>query len=471
MLLWLLVLCTVHIVSGQWGYSQDEIDVFDLADEIKANFYEFVGVPQDATSSEIRRAYRKLSLTMHPDKNKTEGAEENFRLLVAVNEVLKNKEQREIYDNVLVNGIPSAYLYVPKPMRKMSLTEVSIILACTLTLGHYLVLWGMYAEKRIALEEILPRLRKKKMKSKKKGEYAPVDDIDNLPDQVLQKPKFMEMLPIAIVCGLYRFMRFLPWYVKKCIEENKRKKEEEEQRRLEEEEAIQMYQDEQIKREEQKQWRKERSKERREEMLKFVETSITNVSPSEVFSGPSNSLEDLEEMYDEWSDSEGRRKKKKNKREWTPGDEHDLIKLMTKYPAGTAERWQLIAEDLNKAIHDVISKAKHFKNKLGTERPAQSVGLKAPKKEVSSLIPDDITVRDASGYDNEEHANETIENANDSWSQVQQKQLETAIQQFPKGTSERWDKIAACVPLKSKEDCTTRYKYLASKIQQKKKQS
>ena len=46
---------------------------------------------------------------MHPDKNQTEGAEENFRILVAISEVLKNKEKREIYDDVLVNGLPAVY--------------------------------------------------------------------------------------------------------------------------------------------------------------------------------------------------------------------------------------------------------------------------------------------------------------------------------------------------------------------------
>lgn len=36
------------------------------------------------------------------------------------------------------------------------------------------------------------------------------------------------------------------------------------------------------------------------------------------------------------------------------------------------------------------------------------------------------------------------------WTQNQQKLLETALQQHPKGTSDRWDKIAKCVPGKSK---------------------
>uniref|UniRef100_A0A6P8QMG8 DnaJ homolog subfamily C member 1-like n=1 Tax=Geotrypetes seraphini TaxID=260995 RepID=A0A6P8QMG8_GEOSA len=54
------------------------------------------------------------------------------------------------------------------------------------------------------------------------------------------------------------------------------------------------------------------------------------------------------------------------------------------------------------------------------------------------------------------------------WTQNQQKLLEMALQQYPKGTSERWDKIAKCVPGKSKEECVTRYKLLVELVQKKK---
>ena len=38
----------------------------------------------------------------------------------------------------------------------------------------------------------------------------------------------------------------------------------------------------------------------------------------------------------------------------------------------------------------------------------------------------------------------------DKWEQSQQKLLEMALQQYPKSTPERWDKIATCVPGKTK---------------------
>ncbi|NXS00514.1 DNJC1 protein, partial [Oxylabes madagascariensis] len=50
----------------------------------------------------------------------------------------------------------------------------------------------------------------------------------------------------------------------------------------------------------------------------------------------------------------------------------------------------------------------------------------------------------------------------------EEKLLEMALQQYPKGTLERWDKIAKCVPGKSKEECIARYKLLVELVQKKK---
>ena len=50
---------------------------------------------KDAEVSEIRKAYRKLSLQYHPDKNKEAGAEVKFRQLVSMYEVLKDEEKRK----------------------------------------------------------------------------------------------------------------------------------------------------------------------------------------------------------------------------------------------------------------------------------------------------------------------------------------------------------------------------------------
>lgn len=54
-------------------------------------------LPQDATAAEIRRAFRALSIVLHPDKNDAEDANVQFRNLVSVYEVLKDSSKREKY--------------------------------------------------------------------------------------------------------------------------------------------------------------------------------------------------------------------------------------------------------------------------------------------------------------------------------------------------------------------------------------
>nr|QNJ44840.1 HSP40-4 [Agasicles hygrophila] len=62
------------------------------------DYYQILGIRKNATDDEIKKAYRKLALLYHPDKNKTPEAEEKFKAVAEAYEVLSDKKKRDIYD-------------------------------------------------------------------------------------------------------------------------------------------------------------------------------------------------------------------------------------------------------------------------------------------------------------------------------------------------------------------------------------
>ncbi len=65
----------------------------------KRDYYEVLGVSKTATPDEIKRAYRKLAIKYHPDKNPGDkAAEEKFKEAAEAYDVLSNEEKRQKYD-------------------------------------------------------------------------------------------------------------------------------------------------------------------------------------------------------------------------------------------------------------------------------------------------------------------------------------------------------------------------------------
>jgi DnaJ-class molecular chaperone len=64
----------------------------------KRDFYEVLGVTKTATVADIKRAYRKLALEWHPDRNKSPSSHEKFKEINEAYEVLSDPKKREMYD-------------------------------------------------------------------------------------------------------------------------------------------------------------------------------------------------------------------------------------------------------------------------------------------------------------------------------------------------------------------------------------
>ncbi|KAM4688542.1 dnaJ homolog subfamily C member 1 [Discoglossus pictus] len=516
----LLLLCCGQLPPcGAWD--NGDLELFDLVEEIQQNFYLFLGVEQDASSADIRKAYRKLSLTLHPDKNKEENAETQFRQLVAIYEVLKDEERRNRYDDILVNGLPDwrQPVFYYRRVRKMSNAELAFLLFIIFTVGHYAVVWSIYMEKQ--LDDLLSK--KKKEKRKKAGGKTLDEGKFGVEksERVLEKPQWRDLLPFKLGIWFYLTVKSLPQLFQDAKQfyaeynENKIKQKEEAEAQAE----LETLQKE----------KKPKVKKPKSEfpVYSVMEPNITLPSYDQGVS-----IEEIEDQVDDWLENRNRIPRKKAP-EWTEEDLTQLTRSMVKFPGGTPGRWEKIAHELGRSVADVTTKTKQMKDSVshnsGTvrlsdlqcaakmsvnlsdsiitqreddepdseERDLSSSQSEAPvtaararkrktakATEVTSSIKEEaeekVRGRRQRDFDDVEQEVEELDsedenrkkersrNLEELWSQNQQKLLELALQQYPKGTAERWDKIAKCVPGKTKEDCICRYKLLVELVQKKK---
>ncbi len=70
-----------------------------------ADYYERLGVSRDADGETVKKAYRKLAMQYHPDRNDSPNAEENFKRVTEAYEVLRDPEQRQLYDRYGEAGV------------------------------------------------------------------------------------------------------------------------------------------------------------------------------------------------------------------------------------------------------------------------------------------------------------------------------------------------------------------------------
>ncbi|XP_054896553.1 dnaJ homolog subfamily C member 21 isoform X2 [Poeciliopsis prolifica] len=104
-----------HILIWKREYSQCVLSLSVAVSMKMRCHYEILGVKRDAGDDDLKKAYRKLALKWHPDKNleNAEEAAEQFKLIQAAYDVLSDPQERAWYDNhreaLLKGGLSGDY--------------------------------------------------------------------------------------------------------------------------------------------------------------------------------------------------------------------------------------------------------------------------------------------------------------------------------------------------------------------------
>lgn len=86
-----------EVSNGERNYTEEHVH---LVRQIKSkkDYYSILGLDKNCAVEEVRKAYRKLSLKVHPDKNKAPGAEEAFKKVSKAFKCLSDDDSRRQYD-------------------------------------------------------------------------------------------------------------------------------------------------------------------------------------------------------------------------------------------------------------------------------------------------------------------------------------------------------------------------------------
>ncbi|KAF7459273.1 putative DnaJ protein [Cryptosporidium felis] len=87
--IFITILCIIYGINTIYGRS----------------YYDILGIKRNSSESEIKKAYRQMSLKYHPDRNTSPNASEKFKEIAGAYEVLVDPEKRAIYDKYGEEGL------------------------------------------------------------------------------------------------------------------------------------------------------------------------------------------------------------------------------------------------------------------------------------------------------------------------------------------------------------------------------
>jgi DnaJ family protein C protein 25 len=205
-----------------------------------------LGVPATATQSEIKRAYYKLSLSLHPDKNQSAEAVPLYQKISNAYEVLGDPESRAAYEDALAHPeefLRNQYRYAKHTYRHAKQIDVLPILLALLIVSsilHWKYWIHRYHKVRtlIAAAPLVQQRMRAQVKENLTREKlaAGVKNPTVLPHEVdaavkledVSKyaeltswdgrlPTWKDALPVWLVLFPYRFLRLLWWWLRYTV--------------------------------------------------------------------------------------------------------------------------------------------------------------------------------------------------------------------------------------------------------------
>merc|ERR1712063_159880 len=158
-----------------------------------------------------------------------------------------------------------------------------------------------------------------------------------------------------------------------------------------------------------------------------------------------------------------------NPKVWTPEEITALTKALAKFPVGTRDRYEKVAEIVStRTVKEIIAQTNLAKSETAKEQVITKqdafTRFKQTKKE-----PKMQNTSEPSPSVVETETQPTATAAPEEWSPDEQKLLEAAMKKYNAKETDRWTKIAGEVPGRSKADCVKRYKYLVEFFKQQQK--
>ncbi|EOY28604.1 Chaperone DnaJ-domain superfamily protein [Theobroma cacao] len=221
---WCAVLSTLVLfllISPSVAIYCDEDDCYDL-----------LGVSQNANVSEIKKAYYKLSLKYHPDKNPDPDSRKLFVKIANAYEILKDEATREQYDYAIAHPeevfYNTARYYRAYYGHKTDPRAVLVGLLLILSAFQYLNRWTRYNQ-AVAMVKKTPAYKNRlralelersggttnKKKSNKQMDKKKEEDLSKeleLDIKGAEKPSIWELIGIRFILLPYTIGKLLLWY-------------------------------------------------------------------------------------------------------------------------------------------------------------------------------------------------------------------------------------------------------------------